>query len=93
MLPKLGNICFCDVKHVFTNETTANSFTESMNTSMGRWYFASSDSIVELIAHLLQKDAHIMKEEQQALGVVMLNTIGLPTDSSWGKEPTSLKTR
>ena len=85
LLPKLRNICFCDVKHVFTNGTTANSFTESMNASMGRWYVAPSDSIVELITHSLQKDAHIMKEEQQALGVVMLNTIGLPTDSSWGK--------
>ena len=26
-----------------------------------------------------------MKEEQHALGVVMLNSIGLPTDSCWGK--------
>ena len=26
-----------------------------------------------------------MKEEQDALGVVMLNSMGLPTDSCWGK--------
>ena len=26
-----------------------------------------------------------MKEEQDALGVVILNSLGLPTDSCWGK--------
>ena len=85
LLPKLENICFCDVKHIFTNGTTANSYTESMNSSMGRWYVAPSDSIVELITHSLQKDAHMMKEEQQSLGAIMLNSIGLPTDSTWAK--------
>ena len=56
-----------------------------MNSSMGRWYVSPSDSIVDLISQSLQKDAQNMKEEQDALGVVMLNSIGLPTDSCWGK--------
>ena len=83
--PKLKSICFCEVKDVFTNGTTTNSYTESMNSSMGRWYVSPSDSIVDLISQSLQKDAQNMKEEQDALGVVMLNSIGLPTDSCWGK--------
>ena len=85
LLPKLENICFCDVKHIFTNGTTANSYTESMNSSMGRWHVAPSDSIVKLITHSLQKDAHMMKEEQQSLGAIMLNSIGLPIDSTWAR--------
>ena len=40
---------------------------------------------MELITHSLQKDAHMMKEEQQSLGAIMLNSIGLPTDSTWAR--------
>ena len=85
LLPKLENICFCDNKHVFTNGTTANSYTESMNSSMGRWFVSASDSIVDLLSQCLQKDAQNVKEEEQALGVVELNTNGLATDSLWAK--------
>ena len=74
LLPKLKNICFCDNRDVFTNGTTANSYTESMNSSMGRWFVSASDSIVDLISQCLQKDAQNVKEEEQALGVIELNT-------------------
>ena len=43
LLPKLKNICFCDNKHFFTNGTAANSYTESMNSSMERWFVSASD--------------------------------------------------
>jgi hypothetical protein len=52
-----------------------------MNSSMGRWFVRSSNSFVEIITSCLHKDAQNMKEEQVALGVVNLNTTGLPTDS------------
>ena len=85
LLPKLENICFCDNKHVFTNGTTVNSYTESMNSSMGRWFVSASDSIVDLLSQCLQKDAQNGKEEEQALGVVELYTNGLAMCSLWVK--------
>ena len=79
--PKLEKVSFCKIKEVFTAGASASSFVESMNSSMGRWLLSSSNSFVEVITCCLQKDAQNIKEEQQALGIVNLNTHVLTTDT------------
>ena len=79
--PKLDKVSFYKIKEVFTAGASASSFVESMNSSMGRWFLSSSNSFVEVITCCLQKDAQNIKEEQQALGIVNLNTNGLTTDT------------
>ena len=79
--PKLDKVSFYKIKEVFTAGASASSFVESMNSSMGRWFLSSSNSFVEVITCCLQKDAQNIKEEQQALGIVNLNTNGLTADT------------
>ena len=81
--PKLEKVSFCKIKEVFTAGASASSFVESMNSSMGRWFLSSSNSFVEVITCCLQKDAQNIREKQQALGIVNLNTNGLTIDTDF----------